>query len=225
MNKDFYKDDSGQFLADVSSLDYQTGQIPDFKTVILENGNKISESKLASEWFYQTRSNIINKYQLIQAEINTQKSAIYNEFTSIQKYFSNNILNDHYERNETFIPTSILSLGAFFTGRIMTNGKNWGSKKSFISKIITSIPARFVLPWILSGYVYSQLTPKTWNNAVSYIEKDSILRDFIFQYYTLSNDYYTNGIKYRVNKFNEFVNQSLQSNIKNMRTTISEMTK
>lgn len=138
--------------------------------------------------------------------------------------------------NQQFVTASVLALGAWFTGSILTSKKNWGFQSPWthagagvlqrnptvFSKILTSLPVRLTLPWILAGSVYSQLTPKTWGNAVQSFERDVLPQDFVQQYHSFWNETVQDGLKKQLKGLKESAHESLQSGIGSIRETIAE---
>ncbi|SCV05711.1 LANO_0H13498g1_1 [Lachancea nothofagi CBS 11611] len=203
----------------------------DVSTTTLSTGNQIYDSKTLNIWFNDVRSSLINRYQVYKTEWETQKSAASNEWNSVKDYTSDNILTDSYENQELLVPASALALGAFFSGRVLSNRNNWGFVSPFnnqtgvlarnptlAAKLLTSIPSRIVLPWVLAGTVFSQLVPVTWSNGLQALEKDIFPASMVSQYHEVWDKLHTNGLGKKWKELNEYMDDSLQRNIGHCRT-------
>ncbi|AGO14173.1 AaceriAER379Cp [[Ashbya] aceris (nom. inval.)] len=196
------------------------------KELTLPTGNQVLESLPLTAWFQQTRSNIISHLTRYEAEWETQKSAARNELHSITSYLKGNIFNDARELH-TLPETNILTLCAYFAGRILTNRKNWGmrpaaalqsvkasvNRPSIIARVCTSIPSKMVLPWAMAGAVFKELAPNAFGNSITSLESDILAPDFVAQYKTLWRDYYTNGAKRAATEAAELLDGKLQGYI------------
>ncbi|AAS53059.1 AER379Cp [Eremothecium gossypii ATCC 10895] len=177
------------------------------KELTLPTGNQVLESLPLTAWFHRTRSNIISHLTRYEAEWETQKSAARNELHSVKSYLKGNIFND--ARELYALPeTNILTICAYFAGRIITNRKNWGvsaatlqsvkssvHRPSLMARVCTSIPSKMVLPWAMAGAVFKELAPTAFDNTITSLESDILDPGFVAQYKTLWRDYYTNGAK------------------------------
>lgn len=201
---------------------------PELKTTVLPNGNQIIQSLQLTETLRRCRNTLINQIDSIKAEWGTQKSAARNELASTKEYLEKNIFTDIYENQELLVPSSILSLGAFFCGRVLSNKNNWGSKSSLMTprvsvlgRVLSSIPARLVLPFALAGTVFHQITPVSSENLWNTVERDALPRNFVDAYHRLWRDYYIQGVHLRKEQFYDNVYDSLQRNIRSLRKNIS----
>ncbi|CUS20497.1 LAQU0S01e07932g1_1 [Lachancea quebecensis] len=203
----------------------------DVSTKTLPSGNQIYDSKALDSWFSGIRKYVTHKYHIYKTELDTQKSAAANEWKSAQDYVSQHVLTDNYERQELLVPAGVLALGAFFTGRVLTNRRNWGfdsplntskagilaRNPSALGRMLTSIPSRMLLPWLLTGTVLSQVTPVTWNNGIKALEQNVLPADLVARYHELWNQYLVDGIQKASASVHRNVNASLQQNIGEVR--------
>lgn len=208
----------------------------DVTTKTLPTGNQIAESLPVTKWVHDIRSSIISKYRLYEAEISTQQSAAINEWTAAKEYVLENVVNDKYEREEILVPASTLALSAFFSGRVLSNTKNWGfsspfnndasylvRKPTILGRLFVSVPSKVLLPWFLAGAVFSQLVPRTWENTVSCVERDLLPKKFVSDYHGLWKSLYVHGLKQNAEDFGKQVDAVLQANIKDLRMRIAKM--
>lgn len=202
---------------------------PEMETTMLPNGNQITESVQVTHTLRRWRNMLINKIDLVRAEWETQKSAARNELASVDEYLQKNILTDAHENQELLVPSAILSLGAFFSGRVLSNPLNWGSKKnifagrpSLLGKICTSIPSRLVLPIALASTVFYQLTPVTAVNIVDTIRRDVLPKPVVDGCHRLWNDYYVHGLAKATRSLSTNCNEQLQKSVRFVRESIND---
>ncbi|SCW02446.1 LAFE_0F06612g1_1 [Lachancea fermentati] len=230
----FYDDEEPSTTSTEGPLVPKLIPSPEVETKTLSTGNQIYDSRPISEQFHHLRKAVAHKLDIYNAEINTQRTAFANEVQSIKDYLRDNIFTDRYETEELIVPSSILGLGAFFTGRVLSNRTNWGftspfnadsgflsRKPTVIGKLTTSLPSRIILPWLLVGTVFSQLTPVTWKNSINAIERDVLPQEFVSTYDEMWNKVYVSGIKQSAIQLHESLDQTLQSSSKQMREFIS----
>lgn len=211
----------------------------DIKTTTLPNGNSVMEPVAIMEWVNKVRRKVIHNKEYVEAEIETQKSAARNEVETIKQYWRDNVFTDRKEVDEHIVTASVFALGAWFFGSVVSSKRNWGfqspwnSDKSGIlkrtpsqfSKLLTNLPVRLTLPWILAGTVYSQLTPNTWNNALSAIKRDVLPKDVVEQSSALYDDIIEKGLKIQLRSLNQSAHENLQASICSIRETIAENVK
>lgn len=230
MNKNFYNNNETSNFLDPPL-------IPDFiiksnlSELTLPNGNQVLESIPLTSWFHTVRSDLIENLNYVNTELKTRKSTIVNEVNNIKKYLKTNVFTDPYEILQ--LPqTNILVLCAYFVGRIASNKNNWGlsksisigsplaSKPSTMSKVVTSIPSKILLPWILVGCVLNEMVPNSLRNAILCAEKDILSKNLVNQYRTAWDQYYVNGLKRSCDNFCKDFQTSLQAQIKSLRKLI-----
>ncbi|SCU81694.1 LAFA_0C06590g1_1 [Lachancea sp. 'fantastica'] len=217
MSRSFYGESAG------GSKSTEAPLVPDFvtptdlTTTTLSTGNNIYNSKTLDELFSNWRGNAVHKYQIYKSELETQKSAVANEYESLRKHVSEQILTDEYENTELLVPTGVLALGAFFSGRVLSNPKNWKASTSFTSRLLTSIPSRVLLPWTLAGAVFSQLTPVTWSHSLRSVESDILPEEWVSQYHQLRDSLHTEGLGRKWRELNDDLNGYLQQRVRSGR--------
>lgn len=195
----------------------------------LPNGNQILQSIPLTETSHRLRSNLINLIASLKADWGTQKSAVKNEIASAKEYLQDNIFTDIYENRELLVPSSILSLGAFLSGRVLTNKHNWGKSSvlltprvSVIGRLFTSLPSRICLPFILAGAIFHQVTPVSSENLWTRVEKDVLPEKLVDTYHSIRTEYLKNGLLKRNNELCDAVDNYLQSNIRLLRETVGK---
>lgn len=205
---------------------------PEMISTTLPTGNQVTQSLQLTENFRRWRNLLINKIDGLRAEWETQKSAARNEIDSANEYLERNVFTDTYENRELVVPSAILSLGAFFSGRVMSNPNNWGKsnnilagRPSFLGRVCTSIPSRLLLPFLLAGIVFKQLTPVTANNIWTTFEKDALPKKFTDDSHRLWKEYYVDGLLKGKEDLRRAVNEKLQQNVKFVRENISDRLK
>lgn len=201
----------------------------DMISTTLPTGNQVTQSLKLTETFRYWRNSFINKIDGLRAEWGTQKSAARNEIASAEEYLSRNVFTDSFENRELVVPSSILSLSAFFSGRILSNPNNWGRKGNLISggpsllgRVCTSIPSRLLLPFVLAGTVFAQLTPVTATNIWSTIQRDVLSKRLIDDCHRLWKEYYVEGLVKQKRDLCSTVDAKLQQNVKVLRESISD---
>lgn len=201
----------------------------EMETTTLPTGNQVTESVQITHTLRRWRNLLINKIDLARAEWETQKSAARNEMASADEYLKQNVFTNARENKELLVPSAILSLGAFFSGRVLSNPLNWGSSKNFLAgrppvlgKICTSIPSRILLPIVLAGTVFYQLTPVTATNIPETIQRDALPKKFVDDSHRLWNDYYVHGVAENTCKLRKNCKEQLQNSVKFARQTISD---
>ncbi|QLL32819.1 hypothetical protein HG536_0D03410 [Torulaspora globosa] len=201
---------------------------PEMETSTLPTGNQITESVQITHTLRKWRNMLINKIDLVRAEWETQKSAARNELASADEYLQKNVFTDTHENQELLVPSTILSLGAFFSGRVLSNPLNWGSKKnilagrpSLLGKVCTSIPARLLLPIALASTVFYQLTPVTAVNVVDTIQKDVLPKPVVDDCRRLWNEYYVHGLAKATRSLSTNCNDQLQKGVRFVRESIN----
>ncbi|AMD19690.1 HCL461Cp [Eremothecium sinecaudum] len=238
MSKNFYKNDERVEVLDtplIPDIILKTG----LREMTLPTGNQVVESIPLTNWFHSMRERLINHYNIISAEFETQKSAANNELNNVKEYLTANVFKDQYEVHQ--IPqTNILMLCAYFTGRIMANRKNWGllrtrsssllsnvsaASPSLTARLFTSIPSKIFLPWVLVAYVWNEMMPGSFRNAINCVERDLLPRDFVAQYHGLWNQYYINGLRKYSAEISNTVEDSLRSQIKSLREEVINRTR
>lgn len=202
---------------------------PEMETTTLPTGNQVTESVQATRTLRRWRNLLINKIDLVRAEWDTQKSAARNELSIADDYLKENVFTDSHENQELLVPSAILSLGAFFSGRVLSNPLNWGSKKnifagrpSVLGKICTSIPSRLLLPIALAGTVFYRLTPVTATKTVDTIQRDLLPRSLVDGSRRLWNDYYVHGLAEGSQRLGQSCNEQLQKSVRFARESISD---
>lgn len=199
-----------------------------FQNELLLTGNKVMQSPPLTERIHEWRNLLIHKYDGIVAEWSNLKSATRNEIDSGKEYMIQNVFKDHQENSQLIIPSSILSLGAFFSGRVLTNKDNWGYRSivnrnpSILGRILTSFPSRVVLPLALAGTVFDQLTPQTARNAWSTFERDFLSETVIQESHHVWDQLNVQGIKQGSGEISETIQKSLQKGIRSIRESITE---
>ncbi|QLQ79697.1 hypothetical protein HG537_0C03450 [Torulaspora globosa] len=202
---------------------------PEMETTMLPTGNQIIESVQITHTLRRWRNMLINKIDLVRAEWETQKSAARNELASVDEYLQKNVLTDTHENRELVVPSAILSLGAFFSGRVLSNPLNWGSKKnifagrpSLLGQICTSIPSRVLLPIALASTVFYQLTPVTAVNIVDTIQRDVLPKPLVDNCHRSWNEYYVHGLAEATRNLSTNCNDQLQKSVRFVRETIND---
>lgn len=239
MGRDFY----GEF--DEKVLKKAEPYVPEFiknnteiHTATLPNGNTVTEPVAVTSWISQLRKKLTGQKEYVEAEIATQKSAARNEVESVKQYWRENVLNDKKEIEDHFVTASVLSLGGWFFGSVISSRRNWGFSSPWnseqagilkrtptvFSKLITSLPVRLTLPWILAGAAYQQLTPNTWNNALAAIKNDFLPKELVEQSAALYDSAIENGLKAQMKSLNKATNEGLESSIGAIREAIAERT-
>lgn len=198
-------------------------------TDTLPTGNQITQSLPLTDKFHRWRNTFINQVDLIRAEWETQKSAARNETASAEDYLMHNVFNNMHENKELLVPSAILSVGAFFCGRVLSNKANWGNsntllmhRPSILGKICTSLPSRIFLPLVLAGTVFSQLTPHTFANTIKTIERDALPDRFVNEYHRIWREVYIDGVVKREQQLCDNVNNGLQKSLRSFRKIIEE---
>ncbi|CEP63903.1 Mic27p LALA0_S09e05072g [Lachancea lanzarotensis] len=217
MSHNFYGKDAGTPKSMEVPLVPDVVTPTDLTTTTLSTGNNIYNSKTLDELFGNWRGSVVHKYQIYKSELETQKSAVANEYESLRKHVSEQVLTDKYENAELLVPTSVLALGAFFSGRVLSNPRNWGASASFTSRLLTSIPSRIVLPWTLAGVTFSQLTPVTWSHSLRSVERDVLPEEWVSQYHQFWDSLHTEGLGKKWRELNDDLDQFLQEKIHSAR--------
>lgn len=204
---------------------------PEMASTTLPTGNQVTQSVQLTETFRHWRNLLINKIDGLRAEWGTQKSAVKNELASANEYLDRNVFTDVLENRELVVPSAILSLGAFFSGRVLSNPKNWGGSnfslagRSSMGRILTSIPSRLLLPFVLAGTVFAQLTPVTATNIWDTFQKDALPKKFTDESHRLWSEYYVEGLVKGKQNLCRTVDQTLQQNVKALREGINDRLK
>ncbi|SCU82985.1 LADA_0C09032g1_1 [Lachancea dasiensis] len=217
MSRNFYQDADAKAQA---PLVPDVATPTDLSTTTLSTGNQIYDSEALHNWFGHWRGFAVNKYHVYKAEWETQKSAAANEWQSAKDYSAKNIATDRYETEELMVPAGILALGAFFTGRVLTNRRNW--QRVGGARILTSFPSRLVVPWALAATVVSQLLPATWSNAVRALERDVLPEPWVHQYHAAWEHLHSRGFRTRWDDVERTVDASLQRGIRGVREYVVE---
>ncbi|SCV03728.1 LAME_0H12750g1_1 [Lachancea meyersii CBS 8951] len=217
MSRSFYQDDANKSKSIETPLVPDLVTLTDITTTTLSNGNQIYNSKTLDEWFSAVRGTVVHNYQIYKSELETQKSAVSNEYQSLKKHVSDNVLTDSYENQELLVPASVLAVGAFFGGRVLSNRRNWGVSSSLAGRIFTSIPSRMLLPCTLAGVVFSQVTPVTWSQAVRVVERDLVPDEWVSAYHQTWESMHTDGVGKKWTKMTEILEKSLQRSIRTCR--------
>ncbi|GAV52409.1 hypothetical protein ZYGR_0AG04000 [Zygosaccharomyces rouxii] len=228
MNRFFYS--SPEEIEAKQPEDHLNNQEPRFQSELLSNGNQVIQSPPLTERIHDWRNSLIHQYNSIVAELSNLKSATGNEIYSGREYIYQNVFNDSHENNQLIVPSAILSLGAFFCGRVLTNKNNWGYRSivnrnpSILGRILTSLPSRIVLPLALTGIVFDQLTPGTAGNAWNTFERDFLSESFIQESHRIWDQLYVRGIKQGSGELGKTFQNGLQNGIKSIRESITEIT-
>lgn len=227
----FYSSDASvtpEFSSDVSPLLFKP--LLDLKYVestILTTGNLVTELIPVTQWIKDNRSLVINKYTRVVDKINEFKSRQRESFNDTRQYLYQNIFTSRQENKEYLVPTSIISLGAFLTGRIICNNNykaihNYlpplkSGQRTLFSTVIKSAPSKLITPWILVCSTFAIGTPETWNNLINDLSRRWLpveLQDNISKYW---NDIFISLINSQKKQLNELVNVTLTKTIKNVR--------
>lgn len=199
------------------------------QTELLPNGNQVMESPQLTDKIHEWRNGLIYRYNSLEAEWSNLKSATKNEIATSEEYLDKNIFQDPYENGHLVVPSAILSLGAFFCGRVLTNRSNWGhasilrSTPSMLGRIFTSLPSRVFLPVALAITVFGQVTPATTRNAWNTIERDVLPDSFVSDSRRLWNEWYAEGLKKGSHDLGESIQSNLQYSIRRIRESIKEV--
>lgn len=230
MSRQFYDEEKPSVVSSQGPLFPDLVPGSDVKATTLASGNQIYDSRALSTWFGGIRNSVVHKYNIYKTELETQKSAATNEWKNARDYVSQHILTDSYEEQELLVPAGVLALGAFFSGRVLSNRNNWGfdsplntqtgllaRNPSLLGKVLTSVPSRLVLPWCLAGAAFSQLAPVTWNNGLRALEQDALPQEFVSRYHELWNQFVTDGIQKTSRNVHETVDEKLQESFGQLR--------
>lgn len=192
----------------------------------LANGNQIMESQQLTYSIHNWRLILIDRLRDYRTIFQEKKQYVYQKKDSADVFIQKNILNNQYENQNVVVPSAILSFGAFFTGRILSNKGNWGfsseivHKPGLIGKAFTSIPSRVLLPWLLAGATFSKISPITYHNCTKAVEDNLLPQDVVQKYHELWQDVYVNCIKSKSSSISETFNKTLESNIKYLRELV-----
>ena len=192
----------------------------------LANGNQIMESQQLTYSIHNWRLILIDRLRDYRTIFQEKKQYVYQKKDSADVFIQKNILNNQYENQNVVVPSAILSFGAFFTGRILSNKGNWGfsseivHKPGLIGKAFTSIPSRVLLPWLLAGATFSKISPITYHNCTKAVEDNLFPEDFVQKYHEIWQDVYVNCIKSKSSTISETFNKTLESNIKYLRELV-----
>ncbi|KAL3229059.1 MICOS complex subunit MIC27 [Nakaseomyces bracarensis] len=177
-------------------------EIPTIQVSDLPNGNKILQVPQVTEFVNKYRQKFLEQYGKAYQKFTARKELQKEKLEARVDYVKKNILVDDYETKELLVPVSILSLGAFLTGRIITNPSNWGrknlvlpSRNSLLGVLSTNFAVRLTLPLILSGYTFSKLLPVTWDRIVKISEHDLFPKPYVQQIKDIRQFYYEDGVK------------------------------
>lgn len=201
-------------------------QEPKLQSELLSTGNQVIQSPSLTEKINGWRNSVIHQYNGIAAEWSNLKSATRNEIDSGKDYLNQNVFNDPYETEKLLLPSTILSLGAFFCGRVLSNKNNWGHKSalnrnaSVLGRVLTSLPSRFILPFALSGLVFDQLTPVTTRHALRTVERDLLPETFVQESHRIWDQLYVQGVKQGSGRLGGTIEDGLQNGIKGIRESI-----
>lgn len=227
MNRFFYS--SPEKIETKHPKEVSNNQEPRFRGELLSTGNQVIQSPPLTERIHQWRNLLIHQCDNIISELSTLKIATRNEIDSGKEYVIQNVFNDSRENDKLIIPSTIFSLGAFFCGRILTNKSNWGYRSitnrnpSFLGRVLTSLPARIILPLAMAGTIFDQLTPETARNIWHTFERDFLSEPFIQKSHLIWNRLYTQGIKQGSAKIGETIHNGLQNSMKSLRESITEI--
>ncbi|CCC71151.1 hypothetical protein NCAS_0G02640 [Naumovozyma castellii] len=128
----------------------------------------------------------------------------------------NEIFTDKAENRELLVPGSIIALGMFFTGRILTNKQNWSHKNlNILGKLSTSLPSRILIPWTMAGIVFSKWTPVAWGNLIKKEPTGLVLST----YHSIKSGYEENVIRVKESIYRN-ADDYLQRSVRQARKSI-----
>ncbi|AQZ13877.1 AIM37 (YNL100W) [Zygosaccharomyces parabailii] len=225
----FYSNTDEPTESDKSAESLKAAEGINLKTELLPTGNQVTQSPQLTEKLHEWRKDLIRQYSGLLSEWSNLKSAANNEIATGQEYFDNNVFQDPYENERLIVPSAILSLGAFFCGRVLTNKFNWGytsilhTSPSILGRIFTSLPSRVVLPVALAIGVFGQVTPSTARSSWNTLERDFLPECFVSSFHRLWNQWYVEGLKNGSRELGESIQNNLQNGIRNIRESVIEM--
>ncbi|CCE63653.1 hypothetical protein TPHA_0F01690 [Tetrapisispora phaffii CBS 4417] len=201
----------------------------DLVNYTLDSGSKVTESKELTSWIHRWRTDVVDKYRFYSSSIKSQEEKLLKDKQNATKYIYSNILTDDLENSEDLVPGATLSLLAFFTGRVLTNKRNWSRingtlvKSSFMGKTLTSIPSRVVIPVFFACYTMKTFLPVTFQNLVNTIENDMLPRKFVNDYHELWNVGYVNGIQKSCNNLHASINNASFESVRKLRELVDKV--
>ncbi|SMN18595.1 similar to Saccharomyces cerevisiae YNL100W AIM37 Putative protein of unknown function [Maudiozyma saulgeensis] len=210
------------FSAEVSPLILAPlDDIKCMETILLPSGNLITDATVVSNWLKTQRITIIDNCNEIKSSINKFESERIAEYNNAKGYLQDNIFNNKQENENRLVPTSIIALSAFFTGRIMCH-KNFGwlatgGPTSISSSLIKSLPSRIITPWVFLCTTFAIGSPKTWNNFTKIINDHYISKDVSEVIHTTRDNVYNVLINAPTQSINHFSEITLPETVKQIR--------
>ncbi|CAB4252508.1 similar to Saccharomyces cerevisiae YNL100W AIM37 Putative protein of unknown function [Maudiozyma barnettii] len=197
------------------------------ETTILTSGNLVTEATPVTNWLKKQRINVIDNRNEIKSAIDKFDSERRAEYNNVKNYFQNNIFNNKQENENRLVPTSIVALSAFLTGRIMCRKRfGWssvGNPTSISTKLIKSLPSRIITPWVFACTTFAIGTPETWNNVTKVISERYIPTDVSETVKNTSNSIYNILIKAPIQNINQFSEVTLPEAVKQIRKNFIEL--
>ncbi|EDO16228.1 hypothetical protein Kpol_505p4 [Vanderwaltozyma polyspora DSM 70294] len=195
----------------------------------LSDDVEITGSEQLTESIRGWRLNIVDELDKLRSKWDTGKQEMYDKKTDTNAFLNDNVFNNKFENEELVVPSVFLSFGAFCSGRILSNPKNWGHSKTgsltavrsgLLYKSLTNLPSRLLLPWIFAGYTFSQFSPKTFDNICKVVEEDLLPPAFAKSCRDNWNSIYVNGIKKHSQGLSSSIDENLQNSIRSIREFI-----
>lgn len=207
----------------------ESKELPTIQVSDLPNGNKILQIPQVTDFVNTYRHKFLEQYAKVYQQATARKELQKEKLEAKVDYVKKNILVDEYETKEMLVPISILSLGAFYTGRIMTNPSNWGfkslispSRTSLIGILSTNFVVRLTLPFLLAGYTFAKFLPVTWDNIVRTTERDLLSKETVDQIKDVRRRLYDDGLVRFKKDTCEYVYKTCENGVHQTRQFIIE---
>ncbi|KAI5955576.1 hypothetical protein KGF57_003709 [Candida theae] len=151
MGRNFYNDDDELIINKPGTIDPITAKLQQEESIhggdnaTIIDGMVIRTTPILEKYSNQLRQFAITKFNILEAELATQKSATLNEWHSLQTGFNRLV-------KEPVLPNAIYILTAGLTGSILARNRN--------------LALRFVTPLVFGGVATSAFMPRTFDNLV-----------------------------------------------------------
>ncbi|CCF57848.1 hypothetical protein KAFR_0D02010 [Kazachstania africana CBS 2517] len=191
---------------------------------MLHNGNLITESRPATKWINGKRQVMIKKYMSIKSLFLEQRARTNQKYEHARGFLMDRIFDNEVENKDYFVPGSILALGSFFLGRIISSKGNYKvrlgkapSSNLFFSRIITSSPSRVIMPGLLAGLTLYAWIPETTKNFGRIFEGNVLRNRWMGQYVNSWKDKYKKIMPNETFSWVDFRRNRLPSRIRTFR--------
>ena len=230
----FYGDSIGEKVEDgdkvrTERLFTESKEIPTVKVSDLPSGYKVLQIPEVTERIGEYRNKFLRYYERTYVKISEYKARKKNELDDRVQYLKKNIFVDKYENEELLAPISLLGLGAFFTGRILTNPTNWGygavlikGQPTFFGMFMSSVPARIILPIFLAGYTFNKFLPVTSSKVVETCERDVLPKNVTKAIKDSKRQLYTEGLVNTRKTISQAVYRNCEDAVHRVRMSIAD---